>query len=57
MTKNYYILALAAVTFVVGYSDRSYPENTTQAEREEYYHKFDESKTKEEWEAIRAQKN
>ncbi len=56
MLKNRFTIALAIIVTTVGCADKSYPEDMTGAEREEYYRKFNESKTDEEWEAIRAQR-
>ena len=38
-----------------GCTDKSYPENLTKSEREEYYETFNASRTDEEWEEIRSQ--
>ena len=57
MKHIHYTMALFAIAFVInGCANERYPEGMTNAERKEYYKNFNESKTDEEWESIRAER-
>ena len=57
MKHIHYTMALFVIAFIIyGCANERYPEGMTNAERKEYYKNFNESKTDEEWESIRAER-